>query len=204
MKNSNYKDDIWTKITTLVGERIDLIPLDLQLADELAQNTISKNNWHCVHWGIKTKNDVSENISKLIESNQNQICLPFMFKDKISNQVVGCSRFMTISRENKRLEIGGTWIGEKWQNTHVNTEAKYLMLKYAFEELGCYRVEFKVDALNFKSQKAVTRIGAKYEGELRNYIIQSGERKKDYKMYSIIDSEWPNVKTLLSWYMERY
>jgi RimJ/RimL family protein N-acetyltransferase len=107
---------------------------------------------------------------------------------------VGSTRFANIDRENKHLEIGWTWIGKPWQRTAVNTEAKYLMLRHAFEELGCIRVEFKTDSLNQQSRNALLGIGAKEEGTFRNHMITQDGRYRHSVYFSVIDSEWPEVK----------
>jgi N-acetyltransferase len=104
---------------------------------------------------------------------------------------------MNIDRLNRRLEIGSTWIARNWQRTAVNTEAKYLMLRHAFEQLGCIRVELKTDSLNQRSRQAILRLGAREEGILRNHMITSTGRIRHTVYYSIIDSEWPAVKARL-------
>lgn len=123
--------------------------------------------------------------------------LPFATVEKGSGQVVGSTRYANIERAHRRLEIGWTWITPRWQRTAVNTEAKYLMLKHAFEVLGCIRVELKTNALNQKSRDAILRIGAKEEGVLRNHIINQDGSIRHSAYYSIIDSEWPQVKKRL-------
>jgi RimJ/RimL family protein N-acetyltransferase len=121
--------------------------------------------------------------------------LPFATVDKASRQAVGSTRFANIDRANRRVEIGWTWIGVRWQRTAVNTEAKYLMLRHAFETLGCIRVEFKTDALNEKSRRALLRIGARQEGVFRKHMLMPDGRVRDSVYFSIIDSEWPEIKT---------
>jgi len=98
---------------------------------------------------------------------------------------------------NLRVEIGSTWIGRDWQRTAVNTEAKYLMLRHAFETLGCMRVELKTDSLNERSRNAIKRIGAKQEGIFRNHMLTSTGRVRHTVYFSVIDSEWPDVKARL-------
>ena len=120
--------------------------------------------------------------------------LPFATVLNETDQVVGSTRFANIDRENKHMEIGWTWIGKAWQRTAVNTEAKYLMLRHAFEKLGCIRVEFKTDSLNQQSRNALLRIGAKEEGTFRNHMITSDGRFRHSVYFSVIDSEWPEVK----------
>jgi len=110
---------------------------------------------------------------------------------------VGSTRFGNIDRENRRVEIGWTWIGRRWQRTVVNTETKYLMLRHAFESLGCVRVELKTDILNQTSRRAILRLGAKEEGILRRHMITDSGRIRDTVYYSIIDVEWAEVKVRL-------
>jgi RimJ/RimL family protein N-acetyltransferase len=118
----------------------------------------------------------------------------FATVERRSGRTVGSTRFMNIDRVNKRVEIGSTWIATAWQRTAVNTEAKYLMLRHAFEVWGCIRVELKTDALNQKSRNAILRIGAKEEGTLRRHLVTSTGRVRDTVYFSILDSEWPEAK----------
>jgi RimJ/RimL family protein N-acetyltransferase len=104
---------------------------------------------------------------------------------------------MNIDRANRRVEIGSTWIIPARQRTAVNTEAKYLMLRHAFEVWNCFRVELKTDALNQRSRNAILRIGAKEEGTLRRHVLTWTGRVRDSVYFSILDSEWPSVKTTL-------
>ncbi len=104
---------------------------------------------------------------------------------------------MEIHPEHRGLEIGGTWYGLEFQRTVVNTECKYLLLQYAFEMLGCIRVQFKADIRNERSWRAIERIGAKREGILRNHLILPDGVIRDSVYYSIIDQEWPGVKKRL-------
>lgn len=128
---------------------------------------------------------------------KNGVSLPFVTIEKSSDTVVGCTRYMNIDRHHRRLEIGSTWVAPAWQRTRVNTEAKYLMLRHAFAELRCHRVELKTDSLNEKSRNAILRIGAKEEGTLRNHMITYSGRLRHTVYFSIIDTEWPEVKTRL-------
>lgn len=114
--------------------------------------------------------------------------------DLETGAVVGSTRFMCIDRDHRRVEIGYTFVAQRWQRSYVNTEAKYLMLRHAFEKWECYRVELITDALNAKSRKAILRLGAKEEGVMRNHMIMRDGRIRDSVLYSIVRSEWPAVK----------
>jgi RimJ/RimL family protein N-acetyltransferase len=108
--------------------------------------------------------------------------------------VIGSTRFMNMDLAHRRVEIGSTWIAPAWQRTAVNTEAKYLMLCHAFERWGCLRVELKTDSLNQKSRNAILRLGAKEEGTLRQHMVTWDGRRRDSVYFSILDTEWPEVK----------
>lgn len=198
------KIDIWTKPTTLDGKELRLEPLALNHVDDLEKNLLSPQAWHSVHWGMRTRADLEKGIIRSIQARQEKMGNSFAMITKSTNEAVGMSRLMSFNRLHNYLEIGGTWVGQSWQKTFVNTEAKFLMLTYVFETIRCQRVEFRVDSLNFNSQKAVLRLGAKFEGELRNSCVLQDGRKRDYRVYSIIDSEWPNVKATLNWYLDKY
>lgn len=123
--------------------------------------------------------------------------LPFVTIWQATNEVVGSTRFGNIDTGNHRVEIGWTWIGKPWQRTPVNTEAKFLMLQHAFEVWHCIRVELKTDKLNERSRAAILRIGAKEEGIFRHHVITESGRLRDSVYFSIIDTEWPEVKARL-------
>jgi len=123
--------------------------------------------------------------------------LPFVTIIKATGQLVGSTRFWKVDRKNRKLEIGSTWLSTAWQKTFVNTEAKYLMLRYAFETLNCVRVQLTTDEINQKSRNAILRLGAKQEGIVRNERIMPDGRKRNSVRFSIIDDEWPEVKARL-------
>lgn len=121
--------------------------------------------------------------------------LPFAVINRAAGRVVGSTRYGNIDRAHRRVEIGWTWYARPWQRTAVNTETKYLLLRHAFEALGCIRVEFKTDALNERSRQALLRIGAKEEGVFRHHMLLPSGRIRDTVYFSIIDDEWPAVRT---------
>src|SRR6266849_5097735 len=125
------------------------------------------------------------------------VSLPFALIEKGTGRAIGSTRYGNIDRTHHRVEIGWTWVAREWQRSAVNTEAKYLLLRHAFETLGCIRVELKTDSLNEKSRAAILRIGAKEEGIFRNHMITSSGRIRHTVYFSIVDSEWPAVKARL-------
>lgn len=123
--------------------------------------------------------------------------IPFAIIDRASGRVAGSTRYLNISHVDRGLEIGHTWLGVEFQRTVVNTEAKLLLLRHAFESLGCARVQLKTDALNEKSRRAIERIGATFEGVLRKFQLTRNDRIRDTAIYSITDDEWPHVRASL-------
>jgi RimJ/RimL family protein N-acetyltransferase len=117
--------------------------------------------------------------------------------EQATGRAVGRTSYMNISRRDRGLEIGSTWIGKPWQRTAINTEAKYLLLRHAFEDLGAVRVQLKTDSRNLQSQRAIERLGARHEGVLRKHMLVRDGFIRDSVFYSIIDTEWPTVKTHL-------
>lgn len=129
--------------------------------------------------------------------------LAFATIDKISGAIVGSTRFRCIEERHRRLEIGFTFIARSHQRSHVNTEAKYLMLEHAFERWQCNRVELLTDVLNDASRAAIARLGATQEGIVRSHMIMRDGRVRDSVLFSLIAPEWPAVKQALAQKMQR-
>ena len=153
--------------------------------------------WTWTPYQINTGEKMRTYLRAALDGQELGVALPFVTIDKASNKVVGSTRFGNIERTHRRVEIGWTWINPQWQRSHINTEAKYLMLRHAFETWQCIRVELKTDSLNEKSRTAMLRIGAKEEGTLRNHMITYTGRYRHSVYFSFIESEWPEVKTNL-------
>jgi len=130
--------------------------------------------------------------------------LPFVTLDKRSQQIVGATRYLKFETQHKTLEIGATFITPKHQRSHINTHAKFLMLQHAFESLGAMRVQINTSEENQVSQNAILRLGAKFEGKLRQHMRLVDNSVRNTMVYSIIDSEWPQIKKNLLVKMERY
>ncbi len=134
-------------------------------------------------------------IKDALTAQQSGTALPFATIDRATNKAIGSTRYMNIDRPNKHVEIGSTWIARAFQRSPVNTEAKLLMLQHAFETLGCMRVELKTDSMNRRSRNAIQRIGARQEGIFRNHMTTYTGRIRHSVYFSILDSEWPQVKS---------
>lgn len=182
------------KTVTLEGQYVRLEPLALAHLDDLCAVGLDEDLWRWTISVIRSPEDLRDYIEEALAGREKGTMLPFAIVEKAGGRAIGSTRYGNIDRSNRRVEIGWTWIGRPWQRTAVNTEAKYLLLRHAFETLGCIRVELKTDALNERSRRAILRIGAREEGILRKHMITPSGRVRDTVYYSIIDSEWPAVK----------
>lgn len=147
------------------------------------------------------KMDSVEDMEKLVAEALNNldkgIEFPFVVIDKVNNDIIGSTRLYDISFSRKTVELGSTFYDKSVQRTSINTECKYLLLKYAFEELGMIRVQIKTDAKNLGAQIAIERIGGTKEGILRNERLLYNGRVRDAVLYSITNNEWDTVKSKL-------
>ena len=182
---------------TLDGRNVRLEPLTTAHLDELCAVGLDEDLWRWIPTPIRSEADLRAYIESAFEGQKQGSMLPFATIEKRSGRAIGSTRYANIDLKNRRLEIGWTWIARDWQRTAVNTEAKFLMLRHAFETLGCIRVEFKTDALNERSRNAILRIGAKEEGTFRKHVITASGRVRDTIYFSIVDSEWSAVKEKL-------
>jgi len=184
---------------TLEGITVGLEPIRREHAEifwEIAKDSLD-DIFQWIPYRVKTREDFQRLVEKIFEEQERGESVAFATVERRSGQVIGSTRFMNIDRANRRVEIGSTWIAPAWQRTAVNTEAKFLMLRHAFEVWNCFRVELKTDALNQRSRNAILRIGAKEEGTLRRHVLTWTGRVRDSVYFSILDSEWPSVKTTL-------
>ena len=184
---------------TLQGSVVRLEPIRREHADlfwDVAKNDL-EDIFRWIPYAMKTRDDFEKLIDKAFVEQERGESVVFATVERSSGRTIGSTRFMNIDRVNKRVEIGSTWIAPAWQRTAVNTEAKYLMLRHAFEVWGCIRVELKTDGLNQKSRNAILRIGAKEEGTLRRHLVTWTGRVRDTVYFSILDSEWVDLKTRL-------
>src|SRR5579863_4734767 len=184
-------------LVTLEGRGVRLEPLAASHHAALCEVGLDAELWRLIPYRASTPDEMRSYIDSALEAQAAGTALPFATVERASGRVVGSTRFMNIDSANRRVEIGATWIAKPRQRTAINTEAKYLMLRHAFETLSCIRVELKTDSLNERSRKAILRIGAKEEGTFRNHMITSSGRLRHTVYYSIIDSEWPAVKARL-------
>lgn len=181
----------------LEGRHVRLEPLEKEHLAGLARVGLDEELWRWIPVPVRTVEELAGYIETALEEQNRGVSLPFALIEKATGRAIGSTRYGDIDRTHHRVEIGWTWVAREWQRSAVNTEAKYLLLRHAFEMLGCIRVELKTDSLNEKSRAAILRIGAKEEGIFRNHMITSSGRLRHSVYFSIVDSEWPAVKARL-------
>src|SRR5580693_295307 len=181
---------------TLEGSTVRLEPIRREHAEifwEIAKDSLD-DIFQWIPYRVKTREDFQDLVKRIFEEQGRGESVAFATVERGSGRVIGSTRFMNIDRANRRVEIGSTWVIPAWQRTAVNTEAKYIMLRHAFEVWNCFRVELKTDALNLRSRNAILRIGAKEEGTLRRHVLTWTGRVRDSVYFSILDAEWPEVR----------
>jgi RimJ/RimL family protein N-acetyltransferase len=188
---------------TLSGKTIRLEPLSQEHFRGLCDAGLADGVWRWALAVIDSPEKMQAYLSEALLDQAKGAALPFATIDRASAAVIGCTRFGNIDTQNRKVEIGWTWLTPTFQRTYANTEAKYLMLEHAFEIWKCLRVELKTDSLNERSRNAILRIGAKEEGTLRQHMISQGGRLRDSVYFSIIDKEWPAVRERLRSMMDR-
>ena len=194
----------WVQPVTLTGRYVRLEPMTPDHVTALAEIGVGQPFWDFMLYGnINTVEDMRNWVLDILSRAVNGTDLPFVAVHLESGRVAGATRYLNIVAHDRGLEIGGTWYGPEFQRTVVNTECKYLLLQHAFETLGCIRVQLKTDARNERSQKAIERLGAVKEGVLRNHMILPDGRYRHSVFYSILDTEWPEVKNRLEDMMHR-
>jgi len=189
----------------LTGKIIRLEPLSLEHIPDLFEVGRDDSIWkYMVYGSIKVMDDMRAWVEDLLNRQAQGTDLPFTVVLIDTCIAIGATRYLDIRPDDRALEIGGTWYGTAYQRTGVNTEAKYLLLRHAFERLDCVRVQLKTDMRNIRSQKAIERIGAVKEGVLRKHMILPDGYVRDSVIYSIIDTEWPSVRAHLEEKMRNY
>jgi N-acetyltransferase len=193
-----------TTSITLEGKHVRLEPLRPEHASLLW--SIAKDHlrelFQWIPYRLESLDDFHQFNRHVLDEQRRGLSVPFATFDRRSGSIAGTTRYMNIEFSHRKVEIGSTWIAPAWQRTAVNTEAKYLMLRHAFEEWKCLRVELKTDSLNQRSRRAILRLGGKEEGTLRKHMLTWNGRQRDSVYFSILDTEWPEVKVRLESKME--
>ena len=177
----------------LIGKTVKLVPIQVEHAAALYDST-REIEWKMLPTNFTSSAQMESWVRSKVSERINKTSMHFSVMLAKNEKIVGSTGFMDILPEHRILEIGSTWyIPDLW-GTAVNPESKSLMLRYAFETLGAIRVQIKTDSINKHSQGAIKKLGAVYEGKLRNHRIRWDGTIRDTMMYSIIDKEWPAVK----------
>lgn len=191
-------NDLWRTPVTLTGKVVRLEPLTEQHAPELAVAGHDARIWQYMLYAYPdTEEKMLAWVREMLSRQAAGADLPFAVIHLASGRAIGATRYLEMRPPHRSLEIGGTWYAVDFQRTAVNTECKYLLLTHAFETLGCIRVQFKADARNERSIRAIERLGAAREGVLRNHFITPDGTVRDSVYFSILDREWPGVKERL-------
>lgn len=180
---------------TLTGKLIRLEPMSEAHVPDLAQVGLDPRIWQYMIYGPKnTEDDLRLWVREILSRQERGTDLPFTVFHQQSGRAIGTTRYMEIHPQHRNLEIGGTWYGLEFQGSGVNAEAKFLLLRHAFEIWHCIRVQIKTDLRNLRSQQAIERLGAVKEGVLRDHVILADGYVRSSVMYSILAAEWPAVK----------
>jgi N-acetyltransferase len=184
---------------SLEGTNVRLEPLRPEHAAALWE--VAKDHldelFRWIPYRLQSLQDFQDFNRQVLQEQERGLSLPFATFERSSSRIVGTTRYMNMDLQNRKVEIGSTWIAPPWQRTVINTEAKYLMLRHAFETWYCLRVELKTDSLNHRSRQAILRLGAKEEGTLRKHMLTWNGRQRDSVYFSILGTEWPEVKNEL-------
>jgi N-acetyltransferase len=182
----------------LTGSKVELVPLENRHIEGLYEAGRFPEIWEVTQGRILSLDEAKLYVRKALDQ---EGAVPFVITELVTGKVIGSTRFFDISATNRNLEIGSTWLTPSVWRTAVNTECKYLLLKHCFESLGTIRVQLKTDSRNTRSQKAIERLGAVKEGILRNHMILPDGYIRDSVYYSILDREWPAVKSRLEQFL---
>ncbi|MEP0213638.1 MAG: GNAT family protein [Cellulophaga sp.] len=194
----------WIEKIELEGKKVKLIPLEKSHKIGLLKAATDGKLWEMWFTSVPSEKNIDNYIDHALIQKQNGAEFPFVVLDKKNGNIIGSTRYYNIQPEHRRLEIGYTWYAKKNQRTGVNTECKYLMLKYAFDDLNCIAVQFLTNWHNLPSRKAIARLGAKQDGVLRNHRLNADGSCRDTVVFSITEQEWPGVEKTLNYEMEKY
>jgi N-acetyltransferase len=192
------------KPVTLTGDTVRLEPVALHHVDGLWHAGRFPEVWAMRPSPVYSPDEMHAQVTDAIAAADVGFLYMFATLDVASDRVIGTTSFLNIDAQNRRLEIGATWLTPAWQRSPANSEAKYLQLRHCFETLGAHRVEFKTDARNTKSRAALARLGAVEEGTFRRHMILPDGFVRDSVYFSIVDHDWPAVRAALETRMDSY
>jgi RimJ/RimL family protein N-acetyltransferase len=179
---------------TLEGHGVRLEPLAREHRDALAKAAADGELWQLWFTSVPEPQQTEAYIAQALAGRDAAHMLPFVVRELSSGEIVGSTRYHDIIKDASRVEIGWTWYAKRWQKSHVNTACKLLLLGHAFDALDCKVVGLRTDNFNFTSQRAIEALGAKKDGVIRHHWLRRNGTVRDTVMYSIVLSEWPDVR----------
>ncbi|MBQ4811428.1 GCN5 family acetyltransferase [Pseudoalteromonas luteoviolacea] len=194
---------MWLKSEVLEGANVVLEPIKMTHVDLLTDAVQDGNSWELWYASVPSPEQMHEYVEKAVEAAKNG-APAYVVKTKVDNKVVGTTRFYDVQGRHRRASIGYTWYANAVKKTVVNTECKYLLIKYLFDTSGALSLEFKTHFFNQTSRTAIERLGAKLDGVLRSHQVMQDGSIRDTAIYSILAHEWPSVKNNLLAKIERY
>jgi RimJ/RimL family protein N-acetyltransferase len=193
----------WVEPMVLTGNYATLEPLSREHDEGIRRAAADGELWKLWYTSVPSPDGTAKWFDVAFDMRDRLGALPFAVRDPASGEIIGSTRYFNVDAANRRLEIGHTWYARRVQRTAVNTECKLLLLKHAFEQLGCIAVEFRTHWFNHASRAAILRLGAKQDGVLRNHQLMPDGSRRDTVVFSIIDAEWPAVKRHLGFLLDR-
>jgi RimJ/RimL family protein N-acetyltransferase len=188
-------NESWIKHPTILsGEMVNLLPLEYEHFDELFQAASDKKLWELIPIDCSDPDKFKTAYTTALQDREKGLQYPFVIYHKDSKKIIGSTRFFEIYPNDKKLEIGWTWIITKYWHTRVNPECKLLLMTFCFEVLKTRRVQLKTDQNNLRSRKAIEKIGGQFEGILRKDRVKDDGSSRSAAYYSILDDEWEGVK----------
>jgi len=188
---------------TLTGSHAVLVPLAQDHHDDLVEAVRDGELWNLWYTIIPRPEKMRAEIERRLALQAKGSALPFAVLDPATRKAVGLTSYLNIDAVNRRVEIGATWYRASLQRTAINTECKLLLLTHAFETKDCIAVEFRTHVMNHQSRRGIERLGARFDGILRNHMVMANGTLRDTCVYSIIAGEWPTVKAHLTWQLTK-
>ena len=189
---------------TLEAHGVRLEPLTIDHAGGLAEAARDGSLWDLWYTSVPSPDDATKYVNDALDGQRAGVMLPWAVRELATHKIVGSTRYHDIAASIDRVEIGYTWYGESWQRSFVNSACKLLLLGHAFDSIGCQVVGFRTDNFNFRSQRAIAALGAKQDGVIRHHQARKDGTVRDSVMFSILASEWPDVKRHLELRLARH
>jgi N-acetyltransferase len=194
----------WFEEIQLAGELVRLMPLTLQHSEDILMAATDGKLWELWYTSVPSAQTLDAYLAEALDNKKKGTAFPFVVQHLPSGKIIGSTRYCNADAQNRRLEIGFTWYSQLYHRSGVNSECKYLLIKYAFEELDCIAVEFRTNWHNRQSREAISRLGAKQDGVLRNHKLNPDGSYRDTVVFSITNHEWPAVRQSLQYNQAKY